>query len=154
MNFSILFLLSSFLGISNAFIAPECLDRYTTFYNSAYDTPSNETIIIYNDIEASVCGSNCNNISACTSFSYSPSTWFKHAKCALTSTPYKNVILESSLKSAYYLKSQSKCHVYQNYHSLLIILTVVVVSLLLVCACFNLGKKNQQRCDGYVPVNR
>lgn len=153
MNFSILLLLSSFLGISNAFMAPECLDRYTTFYNEAYDTPSNETIISYNDIEANVCGSNCYNISECTSFTYLPSTWFQHAKCVLTSMPYKNVVLESSFKSAYYLKSQSKCHVYQNYHSLFILLFVVVVSLLLVCGCYNLGTKRQQRSDGYIPIN-
>lgn len=137
--------------VNSQFYAPECLPNYTTFVNNRFDDP-NSTLILINGTEANHCGNICYNYTNCTGFSYIPSPWHRTSQCILTSLPFSVIPLDYDFGSAFYLKSNSSCNFYNDYHYIIIIVTGISLLALCTCCCYNFGKRQIRRSE-YKPIN-
>ena len=137
--------------VNSQFFAPECLPDYTTFTNNRFNAP-NSTISLINDSEANNCGNICYNYTNCTGFSYIPSPWHRTSQCILTSLSFRDIPLEYDFGSAFYLKSNSSCNFYNNYHYIIVIIAGLSILALCTYCCYNLGKRRIRRSE-YRPIN-
>ena len=130
--------------VESQFYSPECLTNYTSFFNSRYDA-INTTLMLLNDTEASHCGNICYNYTNCTGFSYIPSPWHRTSQCIFTSLPFNVIPLDYDFGSAFYLKSNSSCNFYNDYHYIIIIVTGLSLLALCTCCCYHFGKRKIRR---------
>lgn len=137
--------------VKSQFYAPECLRNYTTFTNNRFNAP-NSTLMMLNNTEANHCGNICYNYTNCTGFSFIPSPWHRTSHCILTTLPFRDIAMDYDFGSAFYLKSNSSCNFYNDYHNIIIIVGGLTFLLLFTCCCYHFGKRQINRNE-YKPIN-